>query len=150
MVRKETRNYNIEIYKNEELTKEILDSIKVGDRISQETKYMKVVGVSENFIFATQNLFGEVYYAVFDKNPSEGSHNAVWYPNCRIKGKYYCAPMGLIGGESYEEYDTPEGVQKNLEALESGKVETSWRRAYTYYELTIARKKGSKAKNEKN
>lgn len=141
MIKKSTRRYDVEIYKNEELTKEILDSIKVGDRISQTTKYMKVVGVSENYIFAIQNLFGEAYYSIFDKHPSGFSYNMIYYPHCRERGKYYCGTMGLIGGGTYEDYNTPEGVEENLRVLESGEVEMSVRRCYTYNELTIARGK---------
>lgn len=125
---KQSRNFNIKVYKNSEVTKEILDDIKVGDRISQTTKYMKVVGVSENFIFAVQNNFGELWHSVFSKTPD-------------YNGRYFCGPMNGMGGCAWEDVDTPEGVQKNLDLLESRVAEISRRRTFYYTFLTIAKKK---------
>lgn len=125
-----------------ELSKEIFDEIKVGDSISQGKKPMKVVGISENYIFAVQNNFGELYYSIFSKHPATHSRNEYNYPHCLKLNYYYCGPMNLIGGGSYEDYNTQEGVKENLRVLESGEFEISERRTYTYDKLTVWIKEG--------
>ena len=120
-----------------ELSKEIFDEIKVEDSISQGKKPMKVVGVSENYIFAVQNNFGELYYSIFSKHPATHSRNELYMPYCLKKDYYYCGPMNILFGESYADIDTEEGVKENLRVLESGEFEISEKRAYTYDTLTV-------------
>lgn len=103
-------------YKQEEINREILAQIKVGDTVGVNDwkRNMTVRGVSENFIIMNDTA-GE--YTILPKEPADISHNAV------SKGQWYTAPDDLIldfeGG-----YDWIEAKVANeyLTRLENGRV----------------------------
>lgn len=134
------------IINNKDLTIDIWNSIKVGDSISQGKKPMRVIGVNDKYVIALQNNFGEVYYSIFDKYPSDCSYNYIYAPHCRIKDSYYCGPTNLWGGslpnccENDLKNITKEEVEEWLRQLNCGDIEISLRQSYTYPQLTIWQK----------
>lgn len=138
------------IYNNpNDLDIEVFNSIKVGDSISQGKKPMKVLAVSDNYIFAVQNNFGKMYYSIFAKKPSTTTYNEFYYPNCRKTGYYYCGPMDNWGGSAVYDIKTEEGARANLMHIESGDSEISWKRNYTYKKLTVWYKESKNGKRTK-
>lgn len=100
------------------LTKEVLDSIKVGDRVKCNgwKKPMKITAVSENYFIMTQNLFGRVYYSICEKLPS------------KITCNHYNEGMFRIGADNYYgyyDYDNKEECEEALIRLEDGYNYTS-------------------------
>lgn len=56
-------------YSGEELTKEVLDQLKLGDfvKINNEKKPMRVMGANQNFVLLIQNNYDSTYVKVIDK-----------------------------------------------------------------------------------
>lgn len=77
-----------------EITKEVLDTIEVGDFVKCNTwqKPMIVVAVSKNYFIMLQKHFGEFAYSICEKLPSKLTHN-MYNKGCFRIGpdNYYCA-----------------------------------------------------------
>ena len=123
------------------VTREILDTIKVGDliKVNDWKKPMRVKAVSKNFFVMTQKNFGDNYYSVCSKLPWDGTiHN-----NMR-GGMFHCGSDDWILGSplciSYDnvyEFENEEANKKYLQAFEDGKVHLSERSGIAIYDLYV-------------
>lgn len=114
-----------EVYTIDEcgITKEILDSIKVGDLIkcNDWKQPLTVKAVSENYFIMTRNAFGKPLYSICEKKPSNGTRN--FY----TKGAFRIGTDNLIFGKY--DYLKQEDCEKAIRDFEIGKTELSVRRA---------------------
>lgn len=96
----------------ENITREILDTIKVGDlvRVNDWTSPMLVKAVSKNFFVMTCKKGKDTYYSVCSKLPWDGvRHNAM------VGGMFHCGcddwifgtPLG-IKHENIYQFNDPE------------------------------------------
>lgn len=125
----------------ENVTREILDTIKVGDliKVNDWKKPMRVKAVSENYFVMTQKQFGNTYYSVCSKLPWEGVRH-----NYMIGGMFHCGPDNWVFGsptsidyDDLYEFENEEGNQKYLQEFESGESEISERRGIAIYDLYV-------------
>lgn len=124
-------------YSNKEITKEILDSIKIGDyvRCNDWKRAMRVVGVSENYFIMAIKSFGKWIYSVCEKKPFKG----IRY-NSLIGGFFsvgtdnwsFGAPM-----DNAYEFDNKEFVNEYLKAFEKKRCELSMRRSCALTSISI-------------
>lgn len=119
-----------------EVTKEVLDSIQVGDliKVNDWKKPMQVKGVSANYAVMIQKQFGDTYYSVIEKKPrSAGQHNAM------RQGFFHCGKDDYIFGavEFQYRFDDAEAVVKYLAEFEIGETHLSERTAIPILELHI-------------
>lgn len=120
-----------------EITKEVLDSVKVGDLVLFEDwkTPLRVKGVSENYFVAARNMFGKIGYSICEKKPWPGvRHNAM------LGGRFHIGPdhwiLGWYGGYNF---DDEENMKKYLESLESGETALSERRSIPVSRIAIKR-----------
>ena len=125
------------------VTREILDTIKVGDliKINHWKKPMRVKAVSTNYFVMTQKQFGDTYYSVCSKLPWDGIRH-----NSMIGGMFHCSSDDWIFGSSltfdYEnlyEFENEEASQKYLKQFENGECKLSERRGTAIYDLYVKR-----------
>lgn len=128
-----------EYIKYENVTKEILDTIQIGNlvRINNWKKPMRVVGVSENYFVMIKNMFGQIYYSVCSKKPWGTSdrmrHNAM------RGGMYHCSRDNMLFGYGTFDYkfDNVEAINEYLDGFEKGEVELSERAGVPIYTLYV-------------
>lgn len=123
--------------KHENITKEILDTVKVGDyiKINDWKRGMKVRGVSANYFVMSVNAFGKPMYSICEKKPWGGiRHNAM------TGGMFHCGTDSWIFGapdlDSYM-FDDEAQTAAYLESFERGESELSPRRAVPILTLEI-------------
>lgn len=124
-----------------DVTREILDTIKVGDliKVNHWKRPMRVKAVSDNYFVMTQNIFGDTCYSVCSKLPWDG----VMYNSMR-GGMFHCSTDNMLFGSSlsyeYEglyKFENEEANQKYLKQFEDGEIELSMRRAIAIYDLYV-------------
>lgn len=95
-------NNNYEHYIGENITKELLDSIKLGDliKINDWKKPYKVKGVIDNYFVMSQKMFGKTYYSVCEKK----RWNGTIYNNWR-GGMFHCGADYWSFGVPIEEFE---------------------------------------------
>lgn len=131
-----------EIYN--EVSKEVLDSIRVGDLVKcndWKVPY-RVKGVSANYFVMARKQFGLWSYSICEKKPWPGiRHNAM------TGGMFHIGPdawlFGWAGwpcGRDYD-FDDKEATEKYLQSLEAGKTVISERRGCPVYNIAIKREK---------
>lgn len=130
-----SRHY--EEYKYKDITRELLDGIKVGDciRINEWKRGMKVHGVSKNHILIGQKAFGNTTYSVIKKEMWTGQHNAM------DRNTFLCGPDDMIFGFFHEhayELDNEDFVRCYLDSFEDGTTDLS-RRSVSIYNIAIRR-----------
>lgn len=123
------------------VTREILDTIKVGDliKVNNWKKPMRVKAVSDNYFVMTQNLFGDTYYSVCSKLPWSGvRHNAM------IGGLFHCGTDNWIFGsplaldyKNLYKFENEEGNQRYLQQFEDNECELSVRTSIPIYDLYV-------------
>lgn len=126
-------------YRN--ITREILDTIKVGDliKINDWTKPLRVKAVSENYFVMVSNLFGKPLYSVCSKLPWKGTrHNAM------IGGMFHCDTDNWLFGsplslqyENLYRFENDEVNQAYLQEFENGEAEISERNGVPIYDLYV-------------
>ena len=125
----------------ENVTREVLDTIKVGDliKVNNWKKPMRVKAVSENYFVMTQKQFGNTYYSVCSKLPWDGVRH-----NYMIGGMFHCGPDNWVFGsptsidyDNLYEFENEEGNQKYLQEFERGESEISERRGIAIYDLYV-------------
>ncbi len=125
---------NYKHYSN--VTKEILDSVKVGDfiKINDWKRPMKVVGVSDNYFAMIQKVCGNICYSVCEKKPWGG----IRY-NAMRGGMFHCGIDNTLFGYSVFDYEfnDKEQIKEYLQAFESEEIELSFRNSVPIYELYI-------------
>ena len=125
-----------------EITREILDTIKVGEfvKINDWKRPMKVKAISKNFFVMTKKQFGKTYYSVCSKLPWDGvKHNEM------TGGMFHCGGDNWIFGSpltiTYEklyEFDNEESNKKYLQEFEDGKAQISERNGVPIYDLYVS------------
>ncbi|ASJ54222.1 hypothetical protein BP422_12090 [Brevibacillus formosus] len=119
------------------ITKEILDTIRVGDlvKVNDWKTSMRVVGVSENYFVMVKNLFGKLRYSVCEKKPWGG----VRY-NRMIGGMYHCGRDNMLFGWAAFDYqfNDEEQINQYLQAFETGEIELSMRGTIPISSLQVA------------
>jgi hypothetical protein len=118
----------------ENITKDILDSIKVGNLIKCNgwKKPMKVVGVSENYFVMITNNFGKIYYSVCEKKAVGYSRNNYTEGFYRIGDDDYV--FGRFGGYNW---DNEQFIKEYLQEFENGETQLSVRRAIDLNRISI-------------
>lgn len=78
-----------------EISKEVLDNIKVGDliKVNDWNKPIRVRAVSENYFVMANNMFGKWDYSVCEKKPWNGTRY-----NSMIGGMFHVGTDGWIFG----------------------------------------------------
>ena len=127
------------IYRDKEIKKEILDSIKVGDKVRcNDWKRAKgVVGVSPNYFVMATRCFGKWLYSVCEKKPFGGiKYNSLvgGYFSIGVDKWIFGAPM-----ENAYEFDNEIFVKQYLNAFESEECELSMRKSCALTEIEIRR-----------
>lgn len=120
-------------YSDKEITREILDSIKVGDyiRCNDWKRAMKVYGVSENYFVAARKAFGKWLYSVCDKKvyvPFDNRPCFSFGPDNKI--------FGFFHDRAYE-FHNEHFVKDYLEAFENGSCELSFLRSCALSRLEV-------------
>ena len=121
-------------YSSKELTKEILDTIKVGDliKINGWRTPLRVYGVSENYFVMARRAFGKWRYSVCEKRPFEG----LGYNNM-VHGFYHFGRDDAVFGTFSYEFDKEDEVKEYMEMFESGELGLSFRCALPIHEIQI-------------
>lgn len=123
-----------------DVTREILDTIKVGDliKINDWKKPLRVKAVSNNYFVMTQKMFGNTCYSVCEKLPWDGTYNAM------REGMFHCSPDDWVFGSPLSidypdlyEFENEESNQKYLQEFEDGASHLSVRRGVPIYDLYI-------------
>lgn len=111
---------------SDEITKEFLDSIQVGDlvKINDWKKPMRVKGVSENYLVMVQNMFGKTMYSVIEKTPCAFRHNEM------TPRMFHCGTdhwvFGFSGMDDYS-FTNHEQTKCYLQSFENGESKLSVR-----------------------
>lgn len=124
-------------YVDKEITREILDSVKIGDyvRCNDWKRSMKVVGVSENYFVMAIKAFGRWIYSVCEKTPFKGiRHNSLIGGYFSIGTDNYS--FGVPMKNAYE-FDNEEFISKYLKAFEEKDCELSMRRSCALISIAI-------------
>lgn len=122
-------------------TREILDTIKVGDlvKINDWKKPMKVKAVSDNYFVMTMKQFNNNYYSVCSKLPWNGvRHNEM------TGGMFHCGPDDWIFGsplcishENVYEFADDEINRQYLQSFEDERAHISERNGIPIYDLYV-------------
>lgn len=124
-----------------DVTREILDTIKIGDliKINNWKKPMRVMAVSKNYFVMKSKVFKTNYYSVCSKLPWNGvKHNNM------TNGMFHCgaddwifgSPLGITHKNLYE-FINEESNRKFLQEFEDGKAHISERNGMPIYDLYI-------------
>ena len=130
-----------EVYEKPDITKELLNTIKVGDFIKVNTwkRPMKVVAVSENFFIMWKKHFGTWAYSICEKNKRGYERNLIYRPhNGFMADEFVCGH-----DDHYTKYDYSDEKEckKALKDLESGELEVTTRHGWGIWHLEIKRGK---------
>ena len=121
------------------ISKEILDTIKVGNLVKINTwkKPMRVVGVSENYFCMIQKVCGKICYSVCEKKAWGGIRH-----NDMIGGMFHCGTDNMIFGYMGFDYkfDDEEQIKEYLQAFESEEIELSVRNGVPIFDLYVKNK----------
>ena len=129
-----------EIYEKPNITKELLNTIKVGDFIKVNTwkRPMKVIAVSENFFIMWKKHFDTWAYSICEKNKRGYAYNMLYRPNRGFDDdEFVCGPDNYVFG--HYDYSIPEDCEEALKELESGEMEVSQRRCWGISKLQVKR-----------
>lgn len=123
------------------VTKEILDTIKVGDliKINNWKRPMRVKAVSKNYFVMTQKVCGNTCYSVCEKLPWGG----IRY-NSMVGGMFHCGTDNWVFGSplsiSYTNlyaFENEEANQAYLQGFENNENELSVRSSVAIYDLYV-------------
>lgn len=128
-----------EIYDKTDITKELLNTIKVGDFIKVNTwkRPLKVIAVSENFFIMWKPHFKTYVYSICEKNKRGYEHNLFYRPH-----NGFMADEFVCGSDNYFDkynYSDERECRKALKELESGKLEVTTRYGWGIWHLEIKR-----------
>ena len=114
---------------------ENLNDVKVGDLLCDNItkKPMKVMAVSENYIYAVQNNFGKEYYTVYSKEPEGIYHDGCgWHiPQKNDKRYFFRGPDDHWGYMHKDEIT----LDAYLDLFEKGELDISWKRRVSLLEI---------------
>lgn len=123
-----------------EITKELLDSIKVGDliKVNDWEKPLRVKGVSENYFVMATKQFGDTIYSVCEKKPWDGvRHNEMTGGMFHVGRDSWV--FGWFGFDEGYDLENTEKTSEYLQSFESGESEISCRSAIPIRLLRIKR-----------
>lgn len=124
-------------YSADEITKELLDTIKVGDtiRCNDWKRGMKVVGVSENYFLMASYPFGRTLYSICEKIPFKG----IQY-NSLIGGYFSIGTDNMCFGYPFGyDFKNQNTVKCYLNDLEKKELELSLRSSVALRKICIKR-----------
>ena len=120
------------------ITKEILDSVQVGDlvKINDWKMPYRVKGVSENYFVMTRKQFGDNWYSVCEKKPWEGLRY-----NAMIGGMFHIGTDNLVFGMPDGDYSFNDAAKTKdyLQSFENGESELSMRTSVPITRIAIKR-----------
>lgn len=128
-----------EIYEKPDITKELLNTIKVGDCIKVNTwkRPLKVIAVSENFFIMWKPHFKTWMYSICEKNKRGYEHNLIYRPrNGFMADEFVCGHDDHYCKYDYSDVDE---CQKALVDLENGDIEVTTRYGWGIWHLEIKR-----------
>jgi len=131
-----------EVYEN--VSKELLDSICVGDliKVNGWKTPLRVKGVSENYFVMARKAFGEnCIYSVCEKKPWGGiRHNSMTGGMFHVgrDSWLFGAPVDY-GDSNYYDFDNAKATAEYLALFETGESEVSCRNAIPIHALYIKR-----------
>lgn len=123
-----------------EITRKVLDSIKVGDlvKVNDWKKPLKVKAVSENYFVMAGNLFGKPLYSVCSKLPGGFNRNAM------VADMFHCGTDNWVFGsplscdhERLYFFENEEANTAYLQSFENGETELSVRSSVAIYDLYV-------------
>lgn len=122
----------------ETITKELLDTIRVGDLIiTNDSKApLRVYGVSPNYFVMARRAFGQWLYSVCEKKkPWSG----IRYNSMR-GGMFHIGTDNYVFGnpEGYD-FTNPTVVKNYLDGFENGEIELSMRRSVPLARMAVKR-----------
>ena len=129
-----------EIYPKTELTKEILDTIKVGDRIKVNSwkRPFTVRAVSKNYFIMIVPFFDSYRYSICEKNKRGGRYNVCYRPECGYyEDEFVCGPDDHF---CLHDYQDPKECEIALKELETGELEVSTRHGLGIWQIAIKRR----------
>ncbi len=108
------------------ITKELLDSIKVGDliKVNDWKKPLRVKGVSENYFVMSTKTFGKTDYSVCEKKPWDGIRH-----NSMVGGMFHVGTDAWIFGSpvfkdgDYYNFENKELTYDYLKSFELSEME---------------------------
>lgn len=132
---------------HEEITKELLDSIQVGDMVkcNDWKDAYRVRGVSENYFVMARSFFGRTYYSICEKKPWDG----IRY-NRMVGGMFHIGTDNWVFGwggwdpDGGYDFSDEKATAKYLESLEMGDTELSHRSSVPLTRIAIKRKEQRK------
>ena len=106
------------------ITKELLDSVCVGDliRINDWKKPLRVKGVSKDYFVMATKQFGKCVYSVCEKKPWKGTRH-----NSMVGGMFHVGTDGWVFGspiwldfneDGKYDFDNPEATKAYLDSFE--------------------------------
>lgn len=128
-----------EIYKEKEVTLDILNSIAVGDliKVNDWKKPLRVMGVSENYFVMATKQFGETIYSVCEKKRWDG----IKY-NRMVGGMFHCGcDSWVFGWDGSYDFRDEKNTAAYLQSFEVGDSELSQRSAIAITEIAIKRER---------
>ena len=121
----------------ETITKELLDTIRVGDLIiTNYTKVpLRVYGVSPNYFVMARRAFGQWLYSVCEKKPWGG----ICYNSMR-GGMFHIGTDNYVFGnpEGYD-FTNPTMVKNYLDSFENGEIKLSMRCSVPLARMAVKR-----------
>jgi hypothetical protein len=130
-----------EIYEHPDITKELLNTIKVGDFIKVNTwkRPLKVIAVSENFFIMWRPHFKTWMYSICEKNKRGYAHNMIYRPECGFDDDEFVC--GADDHFTKYDYSNEKECKKALKELEKGTLEVTTRHGWGIWHLEIKRGK---------
>lgn len=129
-----------ETYQKENITKELLNSLKVGDlvKVNAWKKPMRIVATSENFFIMLRKHFDTYMYSICEKNKRGTAYNLLYKPNRGYdEDEFVCGKDNYVFGKF--DYENEEDCKKALKELESGEMEVSTRSGLGISLLSVKR-----------
>lgn len=123
-----------------EITKELLDSIRVGDlvKVNDWKKPLRVKGVSDNYFVMATKQFGDTVYSVCEKKPWGGvRHNEMTGGMFHVGRDSWI--FGWFGFDEGYDFENAEKTAEYLQSFESEESEISCRNAIPIWLLQLKR-----------
>lgn len=123
-----------------EITKELLDSIQVGDLVkcNDWERPMRVRGVSEHYFVMARKLFDKTLYSICEKKPWDGiRHNRMTGGMFHIGTDSWVFGWGGWDPDGGYDFDDEKKTALYLDSLEQGVTELSHRTSVPLVSIAI-------------
>lgn len=130
-----------EYFEKPNITKELLDTIKVGDkvRINNWRAYFDVVAVSKNYFIMTRPVKDTFLYSICEKNKRGYEHNLCYQPKCGFSSDEF-----VCGADDHwckYDYSKKNELKLAIKELEEGELKVSTKRGLGIKKIYIKRGK---------